>query len=69
MRNCHVLDCPARSSSSGYCPRCDNNAGGATFAMIAPEFYPVNMRKPMLGEVTIAKLDHNGNLTISTEQA
>jgi hypothetical protein len=35
--------------------------------IITPEFYPVNLRKPMLGQVTVAKLDWNGNLTITTE--
>lgn len=67
MRNCHVMDCPARNSSGGYCPRCDNNAGGASIAVIPPEFYPVNLRKPMLGQVTVARLDWAGNISIKTE--
>lgn len=67
MRACHVQDCPAKNTAGGYCPRCDNNAGGAAIAIIPPEFYPVNMRKPMLGQVTVAKLDWNGNVTVTTE--
>lgn len=54
-------------------PECQTTAGckhifPMTYPLIPREFVPVNMVRPQWeNEVTVARLDKNGNLTITSE--
>lgn len=54
-------------------PECQTTAGckhmlPLNYGPVPREFYPVNLPKPQWSnEVTVARLDYNGNLTIVSE--